>query len=83
MLFNNALQKKSIYFIRITPVFHTMVSYFFVDMSDIELWSFTFEFGSETQIDCCLTTIQQFVQLYHDDENKLIFNEMIMRSALF
>ena len=32
--------------------------------------------------DCCLTPIQQFFQLYHG-ENKLIFNETMMRSALF
>ena len=32
--------------------------------------------------DCCLTPIQQFLQLYHD-ENKLIFNEMMMKSALY
>jgi hypothetical protein len=32
--------------------------------------------------DCYLTPIQQFVQLYHG-ENKLMFNEMMMRSALF
>jgi hypothetical protein len=31
---------------------------------------------------CCLTPTQQFVQLYHD-ENKLIFNEMMMRSAFY
>ena len=32
--------------------------------------------------DCCLASTQQFFQLYHG-ENKLIFNEMMMRSALF
>jgi hypothetical protein len=32
--------------------------------------------------ECCLTPIQQFFQLYHD-ENKLIFNKMMMRSALY
>ena len=32
--------------------------------------------------DFCLTPIQKFFQLYYG-ENKLIFNEMIMRSALY
>ena len=32
--------------------------------------------------DCCLTPTQQFFQLYHV-ENKLIVNEMMMRSALY
>ena len=32
--------------------------------------------------DCCLTLAQHFVQLYHG-ENKLIFNDMMMRSALY
>ena len=49
------VEKKSMYFIRITPVFHTMMMTdlvftlisIFVDMIDIELWSFTFEFVSE------------------------------------
>ena len=31
--------------------------------------------------DCCLAPNQLFFQLYHD-ENKLIFNELMMRSAL-
>jgi hypothetical protein len=30
--------------------------------------------------DCCLTPTQHFFQLYHG-ENKLIFNEMMKRSA--
>ena len=30
--------------------------------------------------DCCLAPIQKKIQLYHG-ENKLIFNEMMMRSA--
>ena len=37
---------------------------------------------SEWVSDRCLTPIKQFFQLYHG-ENKLIFNEMMMRSALF
>ena len=39
---------------------------------------------SEGMSDCCLTPIQQFFSciVYHG-ENKLIFNEMMMRSALF
>jgi len=32
--------------------------------------------------DCCLTSHQQFFS-YINGENKLIFNEMMMRSALF
>jgi hypothetical protein len=32
--------------------------------------------------DCCLMHTQQFFQLHHG-ENKLIFNEMMMRSALY
>jgi hypothetical protein len=32
--------------------------------------------------DCCLAPIQQFFQLYHG-ESKLIFDEMMIRSALF
>ena len=84
MLFNNALKKKSIYFIRITPVFHTMMMTdlvftlisIFVDMIDIELWSFTFEFVSELLL---FNANSAILQLYHD-ENKLIFNEMMMKS---
>ena len=34
---------------------------------------------SEWVSDCCLTPIQQFFQLYHG-ENKLICNEMMMKS---
>jgi hypothetical protein len=37
---------------------------------------------SEGVSDCCLAPTQQFFQLYHG-ENKPIFNEMMMRSALF
>jgi hypothetical protein len=36
----------------------------------------------ESVSDCCLTSTQQFVQLYHG-EIKLISNEMMMRSALY
>jgi len=32
--------------------------------------------------DCCLTPTQQFFQLYHD-QNKLIFNEMMVMSAKY
>ena len=32
--------------------------------------------------DCCLTSNEQFVQVYHD-ENKLPINEMMMISVLF
>ena len=32
--------------------------------------------------DCCLTPTQQFFYLYHV-ENKLIFNEMMMKSSLY
>jgi hypothetical protein len=32
--------------------------------------------------DCCLTPNQQFFQLYYG-ENKLMFNEMVMKSALY
>jgi hypothetical protein len=40
-------------------------------------WTF-FIWASE---DCCLAPTQQFCHLYHG-ESKLIFNEIIMRSAL-
>ena len=34
--------------------------------------------------DCCLTPIQHFFQLHvYHGENKLIFNEMMMKSALY
>jgi len=36
---------------------------------------------SEWVLDCCLTPTQQLFQL--DVENKLIFNEMMVRSALY
>jgi len=32
--------------------------------------------------DCCLIPTKQIFQLYHG-ENKLIFNEMMMRSVLY
>jgi len=32
--------------------------------------------------ECCLTPTQAIFQLYHGD-NKLIFNEMMMKSTLF
>ena len=56
----------------------TLIS-IFVDMIDIELWSFTFEFVSEWLL---FNANSAILQLYHD-ENKLIFNEMMMKSTLY
>jgi hypothetical protein len=53
----------------------TLIS-IFVDMIDIELWSFTFEFVS---VRLLFNANSAFLQLYHD-ENKLNFNEMMMKS---
>jgi hypothetical protein len=39
-------------------------------------------FQSERVSDCCLTLTQAIFQLYHG-ENKLMLNEIMMRSALF
>jgi hypothetical protein len=58
-----------------TDLVFTLIS-IFVDMIDIELWSFTFEFVSEWLL---FNANSAILQLYHD-ENKLIFNEMMMKA---
>ena len=49
------------------------------DLVVLSLWSSRSASGV---IDCCLNTNTAIFQLYHD-KNRLIFNEMMMRSTLY